>query len=76
MKLYEVRIVKKDFYYGTFDGYTHIAYVLNPEKGEELRREAVAKILATRKDWKYDHYTDDNGEPKVEVAELGEIWEG
>ena len=75
-KIYEVRINTVDpYYWGRPNGHKHVGYTLDATKAEELRKITVNEILATRKDWWMDIGKNANGEPDVEVVELGEVWE-
>lgn len=73
MKVYEVRVEKVSADWGRHEGWENVAYTLTEAKAVEVATAKKAEIAAKPTWWMV--YGKVNGEPKVEVVELGEVVE-
>ena len=73
MKVYAVKVNTVNVE-GWRDGHVVKAYTVNEEKAHEVAKK-VAEELKARADWWMDTAKNANGEPDVEVEELGEVVE-
>jgi len=73
MKVYEVRMEKVSADWGRFEGWENVAYTISEAKAEEIATAKKAEIKAKATWWMT--VGKKNGEPNVEVVELGEVVE-
>lgn len=73
MKVYAVKVALADAEWGRYCGEKVVAYTLNKERAEEIRKAEIERIM-NLPHWWIGHYNK-NGVPEVEVEELGEVVE-
>lgn len=73
MKVYEVRIEKVSADWGIREGWKNVAYTVNEAKAKEIAAAKKVEIAAKPTWWMT--IGKKNGEPNVEVVELGEVVE-